>query len=101
MSANDSGRLELVATGLSFPTSLTFDEKGTTYVAEAGVPVGGARPGGRIWRIEHDGDRSFWPADYDLRSTVLPTFGVVSMFQKGAIPEGLADSTSMGSKRSS
>src|SRR6266478_3287258 len=58
MSANDSGRLELVATGFSFPTSLTFDEKGTTYIAEAGLPFGGARPGGRIWRIDHDGDRS-------------------------------------------
>jgi glucose/arabinose dehydrogenase len=58
MSASDSGRLELVATGFSFPTSLTFDEKGTTYVAEAGLPFGGARPGGRIWRIDHDGDRS-------------------------------------------
>jgi hypothetical protein len=58
MSASDSGRLELVATGLSFPTSLTFDEEGTTYVAEAGLPFGGARPGGRIWRIDHDGDRS-------------------------------------------
>src|SRR6266481_786954 len=58
MSANDSGRLELVATGFSFPTSLTFDEEGTTYIAEAGLPFGGARPGGRIWRIDHDGDRS-------------------------------------------
>ena len=101
MSANDSGRLELVATGFSFPTSLTFDEEGTTYVAEAGLPFGGARPGGRIWRIDHDGDRSLWPADYDIRSTVLPTIGGVSMFQKGAIPDGSAGSTSMGSKRSS
>src|SRR5256885_13242486 len=45
---NDNNRLELVADGFSFPTSLTFDEAGTAYIAESGLPFGGARPGGRI-----------------------------------------------------
>ncbi len=58
MISNDpNSRLELVAEGLAFPTSLTFDEAGVPYVAEAGLPFGGAAPGGRIWRIGSDGSR--------------------------------------------
>jgi len=53
-----NSRLELVAEGLAFPTSLTFDEAGVPYVAEAGLPFGGAAPGGRIWRIGSDGSRT-------------------------------------------
>lgn len=53
-----SDRLELVTGGFSFPTSLTFDESGTPYVAEAGLPFGGARPGGRVWKIEQDGQHT-------------------------------------------
>src|SRR5438876_10253109 len=55
---NSSGRFELVADGFSFPTSLTFDEIGTAYVAESGLPFGGAPAGGRIWRLGPDGIRS-------------------------------------------
>src|SRR5712691_11313789 len=51
-----SDRLELVADGFSFPTSLTFDEQGIAYVAESGLPFGGAPPGGRIWRIAPAGN---------------------------------------------
>ena len=47
------GGLELVADGLSFPTSLTFDAAGTAYVAELGLPFGGARLGDRIgWLMD-------------------------------------------------
>ncbi len=53
-----SNRLELVAEGLSFPTSLTFDEAGVPYVAESGLPFAGVPPGGRVWRIATDGSRS-------------------------------------------
>lgn len=56
--SNSSGRFELVADGFSFPTSLTFDEAGIAYVAESGLPFGGAPAGGRIWRIGSDGNRS-------------------------------------------
>src|SRR5947209_19638055 len=55
---NDKNKLELVAENLSFPTSLTFDQKGTAYIAESGLPVGGARPGGRIWALTPGEDRS-------------------------------------------
>src|SRR6266702_3238592 len=55
---NDNNRLELVADGFSFPTSLTFDEAGTAYIAESGLPFGGARPGGRIWALAPGGDRT-------------------------------------------
>jgi glucose/arabinose dehydrogenase len=47
--------LEVVADGLHFPTSLTFDDTGTPYVAESGLPFGGAPRGGRIWRLDGDG----------------------------------------------
>jgi glucose/arabinose dehydrogenase len=49
------GRLELLVDGLTFPTSLAFDGAGIAYVAEAGLPFGGARPGGSVWRIEPGG----------------------------------------------
>jgi glucose/arabinose dehydrogenase len=45
----------LVAQGFDFPTSVSFADDGTCYVAESGLPFGGARPGGRIIRIEPDG----------------------------------------------
>ena len=52
-----AGQLELVADNFSFPTSLAFDDEGTAYVAEAGLPFGGAPPGGRIWRLVAGADR--------------------------------------------
>ncbi|HLL80976.1 MAG TPA: hypothetical protein VKT25_15810, partial [Ktedonobacteraceae bacterium] len=63
MSKEQYGHLELVAEGFSFPTSLTFDDEGTPYVAEAGLPFGGAKPGGRVWRIEQDGRRALLAKD--------------------------------------
>src|SRR5712691_13248654 len=51
-----SDRLELVADGFSFPTSLTFDEQGIAFVAESGLPFADAPPGGRIWRIAPAGN---------------------------------------------
>lgn len=47
--------IELLVDELSFPTSLTFDHESIIYVAESGLPFGGAAPGGRIWRIDTDG----------------------------------------------
>jgi len=51
-------RLDLVAGGFSFPTSLTFDDAGVAYVAESGLPFGGAAPGGRVWRLDPAGART-------------------------------------------
>jgi glucose/arabinose dehydrogenase len=55
--ASASTRLiaESVAEGLDFPTSAAFADDGTLYVAESGLPFGGARPGGRLVRIGSDG----------------------------------------------
>jgi glucose/arabinose dehydrogenase len=42
--------LERVASGLHFPTSLGFDDGGALWVAESGLPFGGAPAGGRVLR---------------------------------------------------
>jgi hypothetical protein len=55
MTETVSGRLELVAEGFSFPTSVSFDVSGTPFVAESGLPFGGAQPGGRVWKIGQNG----------------------------------------------
>ena len=69
MSSKDvNGHPELVAEGFSFPTSLTFDEAGEIYLAESGLPFGGAPPGGRIWSIGHNGKRTLLAEN--LRSPV-------------------------------
>ena len=47
--------MELLAEGLDFPTSAAFAGDGALYVAESGLPFGGARPGGRIVQIKDDG----------------------------------------------
>ncbi|WP_410619949.1 PQQ-dependent sugar dehydrogenase [Amycolatopsis sp. cmx-8-4] len=41
-----------VADGLQFPTSVVFDDEGRSYVAESGLPFGGAPAGGRVWRLD-------------------------------------------------
>jgi glucose/arabinose dehydrogenase len=48
----------LVADALSFPTSVTFDDAGIAYIAEGGLPFGGAQPGGRIWRLSPNSERT-------------------------------------------
>jgi len=48
---------ELVAEGLSFPTSLCFDTEGNAYVAESGLPWDGAARGGKVYQIEQDGSK--------------------------------------------
>jgi glucose/arabinose dehydrogenase len=43
---------EVLAGDLHFPTGLAFGDDGALYVAESGLPFGGAPRGGRVWRIE-------------------------------------------------
>jgi hypothetical protein len=57
-----------LAEGFDFPTSVGCDEEGIVYVAESGLPFGGARPGGRIVRIDAAGGRTVALAD--LRAPV-------------------------------
>jgi glucose/arabinose dehydrogenase len=47
----------VVAEDLNFPTSVTFGEDGTIYVAESGLPFDGAPRGGKVWRIDRSGER--------------------------------------------
>ena len=48
-------RIEAVASGLTFPTALTFDGNGTPYVIEAGYSYGEVFLQPRLLRIEADG----------------------------------------------
>ncbi len=56
-SEGNRDHLELVADDFSFPTSITCDDAGTLYVAESGLPFGGAPAGGRIWQVAANGSR--------------------------------------------
>lgn len=48
-------RIEAVACGLTFPTSVTFDEQGRLYVVEAGYSYGPAYATPRLLRVEANG----------------------------------------------
>lgn len=45
-------RIEVVATGLTFPTGVTFDERGTPHVVEAGYSYGEVFTTPRLLRVE-------------------------------------------------
>ena len=64
----DTLSLELVEVGLSFPTSIAFDENGVLYVAESGLPFGGNPPGGKVWQVKPGVDRKL--IKKDLRAPV-------------------------------
>ena len=49
--------MQTIADQFDFPTSLAFDSAGVLHVAESGLPLDGAAPGGRVWRISSDGRR--------------------------------------------
>jgi hypothetical protein len=68
----------LIADNLSFPTGVTFDELGTAFVVESGLPFDGAPPGGRIIKITPYGERSLFARD--LRP---PVNGIV--FHEGTL----------------
>ena len=48
-------RIQTVAQGLTFPTGVTFDDQGRTYVVEAGYSYGELFTTPRLLRIEPDG----------------------------------------------
>src|SRR5690349_10364028 len=48
-------RIEAIATGLSFPTGVTFDDQGRIYVVESGYSYGEAFLTPRLVRIEPHG----------------------------------------------
>jgi glucose/arabinose dehydrogenase len=53
--AGSAARIERVANGLDFPTSLAFDAEGTPWIALSGLPFAGAPAGGRVLRVGRDG----------------------------------------------
>ncbi len=48
-------RIEVVATGLTFPTAVAFDAQGTPYVTESGYSYGEVFSEPRLLRVEKDG----------------------------------------------
>lgn len=63
MTTDNNSSPEIVFDGLSFPTSLAIGADGSFYVAESGLPFGGAPPGGRVWRLTPDGERTLLVGD--------------------------------------
>jgi hypothetical protein len=51
-------RIEIVASELTFPTSLTFDDEGKTYVIEAGYCYGEVWTEPKLIRIGDDGSKT-------------------------------------------
>ena len=51
-------KAQLVVGDLNFPTGLAFDETGCKYIAESGLPFGGAPAQARVLRIEPGGGLS-------------------------------------------
>jgi glucose/arabinose dehydrogenase len=51
----DGYRIDLVATGLTFPTGVAFDDRGRVYVTEAGYSYGEVWTTPRLLRVEQNG----------------------------------------------
>lgn len=49
-------RAEVVVTGLTYPTSVEFDDAGSMYIAEAGYSYGDELPAPRILRVGPEGE---------------------------------------------
>src|SRR5688572_18014143 len=47
--------VEAVATGLTFPSGITFDESGTPYLLESGFAYGGGWAEPRLLRLDRGG----------------------------------------------
>jgi glucose/arabinose dehydrogenase len=54
----DGYRIEAVATDLTFPAALTFDEQGQIYVVESGYSYGEAFTGPQLIKIGKDGQKT-------------------------------------------
>jgi len=89
--------LELVAGGLHFPTSLAFDGAGAPWVAESGLPFGGAPAGGRLVRLGPGSPRT---VAGDLRSPVngLLRHGGAFIVSEGGRPGCLSRITEGGAR---
>ncbi len=57
LSRSELGPVSVIADGFSFPTSLAFDTDGNAYLAESGLPFGGAKRGGRVWKVTQEGEK--------------------------------------------
>jgi glucose/arabinose dehydrogenase len=61
----DRYQIELVASGFTFPTSVTFDERGRTYVLEAGYSYGEAFDTPRLLEVGPAGRRTVVAAGHN------------------------------------
>ncbi|MEX2291577.1 MAG: hypothetical protein WD794_14795 [Mycobacteriales bacterium] len=85
--------------GLTFPTSIALSGDGSVFVAEAGLPFGGAAPGGRVWRVVADGSKQL-VAD-GLRAPVngLSPYGPDLLLAEGGHPGRISVLTATGERR--
>jgi glucose/arabinose dehydrogenase len=77
---------ELVAGGWHFPTSLALDGAGMAYLAESGLTFAGAPAGGRVWRIDPDGERTLLADDLGAPVNGLALHGGELYVSEGGHP---------------
>ena len=74
-------RIDVVTTGLTFPTGITFDDDGRPYVTESGYAYGEKWTPARLVRIEDDGTKTIIAQSNPLPWNNGPWNGVT--FYKG------------------
>lgn len=81
-------RLEPVAIGLTYPTSITFDDCGNLYVGEAGFSYGPAKSAGqgRILRLNSDGSVSEIASGFRGQMTGMTWYQEAFYVAEGAFP---------------
>lgn len=87
------------ATGLTFPTSIALTGDGSVFVAEAGLPFGGAAPGGRVWRVSADGSTQLVVDGLRAPVNGLSPYGGDLLLAEGGHPGRISVLTVTGERR--
>jgi glucose/arabinose dehydrogenase len=81
--------IEVVATGLAFPTGVTFDDQGRVYVVEAGYSYGEVFSTPRLIRLEPDGGRTLIATGKNPPWTGVAFTDGAFIISEGGMKEGI------------